>query len=177
MRGRDRLVPVAGRKGLRPSRDVNMNNLPQRKHPVHPPPVERMHQPTVLHVTVCLNDDHLRLDNPTTHNALRKVWSEATAWRVGHYTVMPDHVHLFCAPAVFPPTSVKLWAKYWKGQFRRLLNLDRSVWQRDVWDTQMRNFAHYVEKHAYVEQNPVRRGLVERPEDWPYRGEMHVIRW
>ncbi|MBN1269698.1 MAG: hypothetical protein JXB04_08935, partial [Kiritimatiellae bacterium] len=52
-----------------------------------------------------------------------------------------------------------------------------EIWQRDVWDTQMRDYAHYVEKCAYVERNPVRRGLVQRPEDWPYRGELHVIRW
>jgi hypothetical protein len=27
----------------------------------------------------------------------------------------------------------------------------------------------------YVWRNPVRAKLVERPEDWPYQGEIHVI--
>jgi putative transposase len=24
--------------------------------------------------------------------------NEATAWYVGHYLIMPDHLHFFCAP-------------------------------------------------------------------------------
>ena len=90
---------------------------------------------------------------------------------------MSDHIHFFCVPGKWPPTGVKLWNKYWKGQLRRVLNLDRTIWQRDGWDTQMRNYEHYVEKLHYVKENPVRKGLVDRSEDWPYQGELHVIRW
>ncbi len=70
-----------------------------------------------------------------------------------------------------------MWNKYWKGRFRRLMKLDRMIWQPDAWDTQMRDYDQYVEKRSYVRENPVRRGLLERWEDWPYQGEMHIIRW
>jgi len=32
-------------------------------------------------------------------NLLHDVWlNEATAWLVGDFLLMPDHVHFFCAP-------------------------------------------------------------------------------
>lgn len=51
------------------------------------------------------------------------------------------------------------------------------VWQRDYWDRQLRSGESYSEKWAYVRANPVRAGLVARPEGWPYQGEMCVLRW
>lgn len=51
------------------------------------------------------------------------------------------------------------------------------AWQRDYWDRQLRNGESYGEKWAYVRTNPVRAGLVERPEDWLYQGEMNELRW
>jgi putative transposase len=154
-----------------------MNALPTRKKPAHPPPIERHNEPIVVFVTVRVNDLALNLATPRCHAALRESWARSTAWRVGGYTIMPDHVHLFCVPGVLPSTSIKLWVKFWKGQFKRVMGLDRTIWQRDGWDTQMRNHAHYVEKRSYVRQNTVRRGLAVNAEDWPYQGEMHVIQW
>ena len=51
------------------------------------------------------------------------------------------------------------------------------VWQRDFWDRQLRSGESCGEKWAYVRANPVRAGLVERPEDWPFQGEMCELRW
>jgi REP element-mobilizing transposase RayT len=50
-------------------------------------------------------------------------------------------------------------------------------WQRDCWDTQMRNAAHYLRKLDYVRNNPVRAGLAVRPEDWPYAGTVTPLPW
>ena len=32
-------------------------------------------------------------------------------------------------------------------------------------------------KWEYVVRNPVRAGLVNRREDWPFQGELNVLRW
>jgi len=50
-------------------------------------------------------------------------------------------------------------------------------WLPNCWDTQMRSQDHYHDKLAYVHLNPVRRLLVSKPEDWPYQGVVHEIRW
>ena len=53
----------------------------------------------------------------------------------------------------------------------------RSVFQKDCWDRQMRDAEHYERRLEYVRQNPVRAGLVARPEDWPYQGTIHDLVW
>jgi len=50
-------------------------------------------------------------------------------------------------------------------------------WQPDCWDTQLRSGEHYREKWEYVRQNPVRKELVEISDDWPWQGELNVLRW
>jgi hypothetical protein len=50
-------------------------------------------------------------------------------------------------------------------------------WQPDCWDTQLRSGEHYHEKWEYVRQNPMRAGLANVPEDWPWQGELNVLGW
>lgn len=49
------------------------------------------------------------------------------------------------------------------------------IWQRGFFDHLLRNSESYSQKWNYVEQNPVRAGLVEKAEDWPYAGEIVFI--
>jgi putative transposase len=50
-------------------------------------------------------------------------------------------------------------------------------WQSDHWDTRIRNPDAYEQKWLYVINNPLRKGLVAKPEDWPYQGELFPLRW
>ena len=40
--------------------------------------------------------------------------------------------------------------------------------QRDFWDTRLRDDAHYADKFRYVCNNPVRKGLCATAREWPY---------
>ena len=51
------------------------------------------------------------------------------------------------------------------------------LFQRDCWDTQLRKGDSYSAKWRYVRSNPVRKGLVENVDDWPYQGEMSILGW
>ena len=113
--------------------------LPARKHPAHPPPVECHNTPIVLFVTVRARSTAFNLTTSRVQEGLVQAWAISEHWRVGPYLIMPDHVHLFCVPGVQHPLNVKAWCKYWKGQLRRKLELDDTVWQRDCWDTQIRD--------------------------------------
>ncbi len=42
-------------------------------------------------------------------------------------------------------------------------------WQPGCFDRLLRSSESLSEKWLYVEENPVRTGLVNRYEDWPYR--------
>jgi REP element-mobilizing transposase RayT len=109
---------------------------------------------------------------------MREVWRANTSWLVGKYLLMPDHVHFFCAPGELH-APLKPWMKSWKSHSARSWPFPKHapVWQRDSWDTQLRREENYAAKWNYVEMNPVRAGLVDRPEEWPYQGELNELRW
>ena len=95
---------------------VNAN----RSHPAHLPNVTRFNTPVILFVTVCAAD---RLANtfatPFTHRVLVDAWASATSHMVGAYVLMPDHIHLFCAPASPDAENVAKWVRYWKSLVTR----------------------------------------------------------
>jgi putative transposase len=92
---------------------------------------------------------------------------------------MPDHVHLFCAPAVADALELGRWVQYWKSLASRSWPHpdEQPVWQRDYWETQLRSTDSYDMKWEYVLNNPVRHGLVKSADDWPYAGERAVLPW
>ena len=132
--------------------------------------------PTVVFVTVCAKDRRPWIGQESVHELIVDVWSKATAWLVGEYLLMPDHLHLFCSPGtdVF---SIEQWLTYWKRDFsRRILN-ESWVFQRNAFHHRIRDQDQYKEKLEYVRQNPVRRGLVKVQDDWAYRGAINSLEW
>jgi len=86
---------------------------------------------------------------------------------------MPEHVHLLFTPLQDGegwPHALPAILKLIKGVSARSVNrlLDRSgpVWQEESFDHVLRSTESFAEKLEYIRQNPVRRGLVERPEDY-----------
>jgi REP element-mobilizing transposase RayT len=69
------------------------------------------------------------------------------------------------------------WVRYWKSLASRRWPVpgQQPIWQRDFWDTELRNDDSYEAKWEYVRNNPVRRGLCTSPEAWPYFGELNVL--
>ena len=148
---------------------------PQRKRPAEGI-LSLPDQPTIVFVTACTRDRSRWLACDDVRDQLVEVWRRAHAWVVGRYVLMPDHVHFFTAAADDEVKSEN-WMMYWKSQFTRKHACRKHRWQAGQWETRMRSEAQYEEKWLYVQNNPVRHGLVEKPEDWPHRGEVFEIRW
>jgi REP element-mobilizing transposase RayT len=49
-------------------------------------------------VTVCTKHRAKWLTSSEAHRLLVASWTQADAWLVGDYVLMPDHLHLFAAP-------------------------------------------------------------------------------
>ena len=103
------------------------------------------------------------------------------------YVVMPEHIHLLISePEEATPSTV---IQAMKLSFVRRLAKDgcaisRAVyarevgklrtpasnhfWMRRFYDFNVWSEAKISEKLHYIHQNPVTRGLVERPEDWKW---------
>jgi putative transposase len=95
---------------------------------------------------------------------------------VGNYLLMPDHLHLFCSPRN-PDIPLNRWVSYWKRLFTLSAPNSNWQWQTNHWDTRLRRSDNYHEKWNYVRNNPVRKGLVMSPDDWPHKGTLNVLRW
>ena len=129
-----------------------------------------------IFLTVCTDNRERWLAQPDIQHALHDIWKNtATAWLVSDYLLMPDHLHLFCAPCDLKFT-VERWIAYWKYCFARA-HADVGAFQPGGFHHRLRNGESYAQKWQYVRENPVRAGLATRPEDWPYFGRVHEIHW
>jgi len=106
---------------------------------------------------------------------------------VGRYVIMPDHVHLFVCFGSGCTITLSEWIKGMKQQLSSALSdssvwptripgqILSSLWQPGFHDHVLRSSESYVDKWNYVHENPVRSGLVEIAEAWPYAGEIATI--
>ena len=150
-----------------------------RKHPAHHSVVDPVNKPVIVFVTVCSQDRRAIFAKADSAGVIVSSWKMAKSWIVGRYVIMPNHIHLFCAPATFPPEPLKQWIRYWKNLTSRQWprREEQPIWQRDFWDTQLRRHESYHGKWEYVLRNPVRAGIVRDSEDWPFQGEINALRW
>ena len=81
--------------------------------------------------------------------------------------VMPDHFHLIlCNRSDHSFAGVIAKIKKW------MANKFDIVWQRGFFDHRIRNDESFEEQEDYVAKNPVRKGLCEDAEEWPF-----AMRW
>ncbi len=133
----------------------------------------------VYFITACTNRRRRLLDQEGVHAAFI-AFSETAASLgvfVGRYVLMPDHLHCFAA---FRPGGPGLsrWVQSLKVKLAEGLRLRGHAgpyWQKGFFDHVLRSADSYAEKWKYVRENPMRAGLVEHVEDWPYQGEIHRL--
>ena len=149
-----------------------------RRHPIHNPISDSGNRAAIVFVTVNTYERKQILSKMDVAEVIRAAWKQGDTWLIGRYVIMPDHIHFFCAPRDLS-VSLKRWMKYWKSlvSLRWPRPAEQPIWQLDFWDTQLRRGENYDEKWDYVWRNPVRKGLVAKPEDWPYAGEIDILAW
>lgn len=105
-------------------------------------------------------------------NALERVRRDYSLCVYG-YVVMPEHVHLL----VNEPerdTLARAMQSLKQGVARRLaLRAEDSFWQARYYDFNVWSERKFVEKLRYMHRNPMKRGLVSRPEDWLWSSFRH----
>jgi putative transposase len=92
------------------------------------------------------------------------------------YVVMPEHVHLLLSEPD-RGTLAQTMQSLKQGVARRLaLRAADSFWQARYYDFNVWSEKKFVEKLRYIHRNPVERGLVARPEDWPWSSFRHYLK-
>ncbi len=79
------------------------------------------------------------------------------------FLLMPDHLHLIVAFG-HEEDMAKVIA-VWKGFHAKQHGI---VWQRGFFDHRLRRDESWEEKARYILHNPVRAGLIQEGEKWPY---------
>jgi putative transposase len=86
------------------------------------------------------------------------------------FVVMPNHFHLLIS--VDHRLSVEKAVQLVKGNFffraGRELGVVHELWQRGFSEERVRDRESFLAHRKYIGENPVRQGLAETPEDFPY---------
>lgn len=139
----------------------------------HPPriPVRlRSEQPVFYFVTICVEKREPALANDAAVTAFKNAASNLRDWKVLAAVLMPDHLHALVAPTI--DRDAKLGNV--SGAIKRWMRCELKAtweWQPGCFDRLLRSDESAHRKWLYIEENPVRAGLVSRWEDWPYRYE------
>ena len=160
--------------------------------PRHRPPrlARIFYDPPLYFVTICVRRRVPTLATDRVHLAFRDFAVRGFEERqiaTGRYVIMPDHLHVFVSGG--HEFRLEQWGRMLKlvlGRATRVVRAARSgdtaaravseVWERGFFDHVIRSAESYSQKWEYVRQNPVRGGLVQRVEAWPYQGEIVELR-
>jgi len=95
---------------------------------------------------------------------------DSVFYRLFALVVMPNHVHILSKPN--DGIALSRMMKGTKGVTAKLINESRNsngpLWLGESYDRIIRDEAEAIEKQNYICQNPVRAGIVEKIEDYPF---------
>ena len=96
---------------------------------------------------------------------------------IGRFVIMPDHVHLFVR--IGQNNKLSDFIRMLRQKITKVLHddigYDGTVWQPGFFDHLLRSSESYSEKWQYVYENPVRKKLVQRSDNWPWQGEIVCV--
>ena len=99
---------------------------------------------------------------------------ESERYKTYSFVIMPNHAHWLMRP--MPGWSLSDIMKSVKGNTANLINkhLGRkgAVWMPDYFDRYIRDSEHFEKAVRYIENNPVKAGLCDAPEEWVF-GSAH----
>ncbi len=86
------------------------------------------------------------------------------------YVVMPEHVHLLLSE---PRRCILFKAIQALKLSVAVQSQQRPFWQRRYHDFNVFTEKKIIEKRQYIHRNPVKRGLVQRPDEWAWSSFRH----
>jgi REP element-mobilizing transposase RayT len=122
----------------------------------------------IYFVTICVKNRRNVLANCEVFDAIKAMIARLQKWHVLAGVVMPDHVHWIVCPVENRDSSVGDFSHGFKRVLRKCLAPQSWEWQRGCFDRLLRSDENLQNKWTYVKDNPIRHGLTEKAEDWPY---------
>lgn len=99
------------------------------------------------------------------------IWARDEGWwRILGFTIMPNHYHLVLGLGEIKTLSDAIAGvnKYTARRINEYLGKRGAFWEEGFYDHVLRDREDFDRVLTYTHWNPVRSGLVDVPETWPY---------
>ena len=104
-----------------------------------------------------------------TYLDLMHRWCTQHSVEVWAYCLMPNHVHLIAVPGAEESLASAIGEAH--KRYTKIIN-EREGWRGHLWQGRFTSYVmdetYLLTCTRYIEMNPVRAGLVARPQDWPW---------
>lgn len=109
------------------------------------------------------------VDDYQSYLELMSRWCRKYAVEIWAYCLMPNHIHLIAVPETKDGLNLAIGEAH--RRYTRRINF-REGWRGHLWQGRFSSFImeerYLLACARYVELNPVRAGLVKKPEDWSW---------
>jgi len=105
-----------------------------------------------------------------------KKTKEKYGFKLYNFCIMTNHLHMLITPAGGTDLSrIIQWlktksAKSWNNTFHS----NDHLWGERFFSRPIRNLKDYFKVNDYIDQNPVKAGLVQYPQDYRYSGAFYI---
>ncbi len=132
---------------------------------------KRLHHPNQFYfITVVTRNRFPHLQTDQQKKQVLEAYREVRRYhpfRVAGLVILNDHWHCLVQPGngvrigtVVGAVKKNIWNRIASGQ--------SSIWQKRFWDHRIRGRRDFNSCLEYIQNNPVKHGYVENPEDWPW---------
>ena len=130
------------------------------------------------HVVSRINHQEMRLDNSAMKMLFLDVVKRAKAkfdFRIENFTVMGNHFHLIIKPENESNLSqIMQWILgVFTMKYNRIHHLKGHLWQDRFFSKIITSFRELISIFNYIDENPVKAGLVSDPRKWRFGGIAH----
>lgn len=98
------------------------------------------------------------------------LYHDGARYKLSAWVVMPNHIHFLLMPN--PDTELSSIAHsikpYTAHEANKILKRSGQFWQEEPFDRYTRDTNRFDKVVAYIENNPVKARLCEKPSDWKF---------
>ena len=124
-------------------------------------------------VTICTHDK----DNILTKDNVPEIIIDSVNWFIETskiiplgFVIMPDHFHwAFALKENFTLDNIlRRYKSFTAKKIKEVLHCETKIWQDGYYDHLLRDIKDFKAKLNYMHDNPVRKGIVNSPEEYLY---------
>ena len=133
------------------------------------------------HVTARINRQEFALQPPEIKELFIAVLRQSKTkfnFTLRNFVLMSTHIHLQITPGAKENLSkIMQWIlSVFAIRFNKLMGYKGHVWYDRFKSSIIHNYRIFLQTFYYIANNPVKAGLVKRPEDFAYSGVSFLIR-